>query len=1037
MRLHFRPLALSAFVFSALVTSATAHAATPPCKPCGGVTTESVGQAVAALQQAPRVTADARLYVRWRHDALKEWDPSPARNVADAGGTPWVEIVFHTPSPLVEHAGELERELGGLAAVAKNAGPLLHFEIVWEPQVDSAAQADPPDRLVQYAFLLKRAAVVVTGAIADARVLTGPLPANADALRALYAQDLAAYADGVVLQGPVDDAALQKVLAALEELDPGRPVAVVGLPWPTPSELTVAEAARLGALGASIALFDLPPEPPAPATPAVASGATPETTAGTSAPSTETATAPQTTTPAESAAAPEAAAAQPAAPQAQPATPPAPRPSLAPLAVLANETKGDLAYDSSSSPPSTWSFARAKDLGLRVVARRPGDEPLALAFDDPTLTAPEVVSLRTGEAQAVAGASGPQGVRLRISAPVALIRLSRREAADLQTIRGSADVATERQMPVEEILRRLQAFDDAQARRLDHYQATNTTNLRFQGAGEQGVEVTFRGPFFYREGKGFDWAWEELFIGGVKWRGKTLPEIPLLQPEKAAAMPLQIHFTREYRYRLRGTDTVDGRPVWVVDFEPADATAAASGKLYQGTVWIDREHYGRVKTRGLQVGLTGEVISNEETLEYRPVDASGKLAAWTPDAYWLPLRVLGQQLLSVVNSTTVVEKETLLSNLVLNGADFAEKLAAVQASDATMVRDTAQGMRYLVKQEGSAERVVKEGFDTNKLFLLGGVFYDDALDYPLPLAGVNYFSFDVKGTGQQANLFFGGALLQANIAQPKLLGSRFDAGADFFALALPLGDEVYDGDTKLTGETVKLAPAHINLKIGRPLGSFFRLGATYGVNWFRFSDDDETASNFVIPSDHFLHSFELEGRYSRAGYRISASGSFNKRSTWEPWGLPGTFDPATKDFQRWDVRAAKSWYLPRFQRLGLEFDYLDGKDLDRFSKYQFGFFGASRVHGYQSGKVRAESAYAGHVSYGVGVGEVVRLDLIGDAAWATDEASGLDRELLSGIGLAGSFMGPWQTVVQLDVGTPLAGPDSGFVAYLVFLKLFK
>ncbi|HXT23026.1 MAG TPA: hypothetical protein VN923_19920, partial [Thermoanaerobaculia bacterium] len=256
-------------------------------------------------------------------------------------------------------------------------------------------------------------------------------------------------------------------------------------------------------------------------------------------------------------------------------------------------------------------------------------------------------------------------------------------------------------------------------------------------------------------------------------------------------------------------------------------------------------------------------------------------------------------------------------------------------------------------------------------------------------------------------------------------------------LALGLSDEIYAGDDKLEGETVKIAPAHVNLKIGRPLGSFFRLGATYGVNWFRFSDDDTTASNFVIPSDHFLHSFELEGRFSRAGYRLSASGSWNKRSTWEPWGLPNTFDPETEDFLRWDVRAAKSWYLPRFQRLGFELDYFDGRDLDRFSKYQFGFFGGSRVHGYQSGKVRAEKAYATHLSYGLGVGEVVRLDLIGDAAWATDEASGLDRELLSGIGLAGSFMGPWQTVVQIDVGTPLAGPDSGFVAYLVFLKLFK
>jgi len=34
-------------------------------------------------------------------------------------------------------------------------------------------------------------------------------------------------------------------------------------------------------------------------------------------------------------------------------------------------------------------------------------------------------------------------------------------------------------------------------------------------------------------------------------------------------------------------------------------------------------------------------------------------------------------------------------------------------------------------------------------------------------------------------------------------------------------------------------------------------------------------------------------------------------------------------------------------------------------------------------------------------------------------------------------MGPWETLVQVDVGTPVAGPDSGIVAYLVFLKLFK
>jgi hypothetical protein len=41
------------------------------------------------------------------------------------------------------------------------------------------------------------------------------------------------------------------------------------------------------------------------------------------------------------------------------------------------------------------------------------------------------------------------------------------------------------------------------------------------------------------------------------------------------------------------------------------------------------------------------------------------------------------------------------------------------------------------------------------------------------------------------------------------------------------------------------------------------------------------------------------------------------------------------------------------------------------------------------------------------------------------------------VGLAGTFVGPWQTVVNLDVGVPVKGPDSGFVLYVVFLKLFR
>jgi hypothetical protein len=41
------------------------------------------------------------------------------------------------------------------------------------------------------------------------------------------------------------------------------------------------------------------------------------------------------------------------------------------------------------------------------------------------------------------------------------------------------------------------------------------------------------------------------------------------------------------------------------------------------------------------------------------------------------------------------------------------------------------------------------------------------------------------------------------------------------------------------------------------------------------------------------------------------------------------------------------------------------------------------------------------------------------------------------VGFGGSFIGPWNTLVNVEAGTPVAGPDDGFVAFIVFLKLFK
>lgn len=975
---------------ASLAPTGSLFAQGPPCKPCGGLVVENPLDLIPGLESEPRLGEEERLYVAWPV-ALDDTTAVAGQTEAlrAAGARPWLRLVFRTPRPILEHVDRLGPELEAAATIARRAGEGTHFQILWQPDND-AGGADATRATADYAFLLKRASVAVAGALDDSVVITAPLAADPTALTALYAEDVAAYVQGIAL-APAGDDELDASIARLAELDPGKPVILDAAPWPGDARLTLAESARWAAKGFAVSLFR----------------------------------GPETITTAD----------------------------LFPLKLLAREFQGDLSLDPYSTPEGgaeAWSFVRGKDLQLRVVVRSPKDAgELDLSFPDAQLTRPTRVDTSTGEPFDIFGQQRTaDAFRLRVDdpGPVALLRVERMSAAEIEGLAGleeRVDVAGERQMPVEEILRRLQAFEDNQERRLDHYQAINTMHLRFaSGAGVQAFEATLAGPFFFKRGKGFDWAWDTLYFNGVRWRGKDLPEFPLLQPEKAAALPLEINFNKEYRYRLRGTDTVEGRDCWVVDFSPA-AEVEGGRTLYQGTVWVDREHFGPVRTRGLQVGLSGEVLSNEETFYFSPVDpTAGTAAEWSPDNLWIPQRIVGQQLLSVLNASILVEKETVLTALELNGPEFDSRRAAVMASDSTMVRDTAKGLRYLIKDDETGERKLQEDFDSSRRFAVAGVLWDESFDYPLPLGGIDFFSFDFRGTGKQVNLFFAGAVLVGNIADADLFGSKWDAGANVFALAIAGSDTPYQNGQEILADKIDSRPARVSLFLGHPLGSFGKVDLTYALGYTDYQSNSDTADDFVLPKDQFTQSVSLETSYTRAGYRLLLGAEENMRADWQPWGRPGSatleaFNPDTERFTLWNVGAAKTWWLPKFQKVGLEVEYRDGRNLDRFSKYQFGYFSKVRVHGYQSDKVRASEAYAVHMTYGFEVGELLRLELVGDGAWATDEETGLDNEFLGGVGLAGNFIGPWNTLVNLDLGVAVAGPDDGFSLFLTFLKLFR
>ena len=56
-----------------------------------------------------------------------------------------------------------------------------------------------------------------------------------------------------------------------------------------------------------------------------------------------------------------------------------------------------------------------------------------------------------------------------------------------------------------------------------------------------------------------------------------------------------------------------------------------------------------------------------------------------------------------------------------------------------------------------------------------------------------------------------------------------------------------------------------------------------------------------------------------------------------------------------------------------EINYLDGSDLDRFSRYEFSFFGDDRLNGFSGSGVRFDQGWIARAGYAFNLFEVIRL----------------------------------------------------------------
>jgi hypothetical protein len=216
-------------LFVLFLIPSTLRAATFPCKPCAGVRLEPIpasseaapaDPALAAASTAPttaagvaallpqvaRLEPGSPLYVAWEVP-LDGTAPSAEEMTAlrQAGATAWLSLVFRTPAPLAQNSARLQTELRAAAEVAGRAPQGTWFQVIWRPETPQTPEQTPETTepaATEYAFLLKRAAVTLTGARADVLVATQPLAPDVAGLEAFYSEEVAAYLEALVLRRP-------------------------------------------------------------------------------------------------------------------------------------------------------------------------------------------------------------------------------------------------------------------------------------------------------------------------------------------------------------------------------------------------------------------------------------------------------------------------------------------------------------------------------------------------------------------------------------------------------------------------------------------------------------------------------------------------------------------------------------------------------------------------------------------------------------------------------------------------------------------
>ena len=558
----------------------------------------------------------------------------------------------------------------------------------------------------------------------------------------------------------------------------------------------------------------------------------------------------------------------------------------------------------------------------------PSPEPLQLSLTLPVEGAPAVYRLSDGATLQVADYSRVAETGLtRASVPVPggpmLVNFS--EGAGEAFVQRS-EVSAARPLSVDEIIARHQQQQRAQdgwcaatsrtARMEQHFRPTMT---------DPGYDVASENRYFV---SGAEVEWEELSfsVNGTKW-GPDRPAFPLLQAEKVLSLPLQLRFDSDYRYRLAGTERVGDYDCYVVRFDPV----GTGQSLYRGTVWIERRTFARVKVQAVQTSLAAPVVSNEEIQTYAPVASIGNRPVFLftrldrapdhADRRPQPARREDASCSGTSRSTRRISR----GHGPRRGAATASCTGRPIAGCATTSRRERRGSSATARPAAPARWRWASRWIRRMPFRCRSSASTISIS-------------SSAGPTRSWPFSFAGVLAAGNLQRPKIGSTPLDASVDFFAIAVPSSDRVYDAAGEHETERLLTWPLTTGVNLGWQYTPFQKVSGSYQFRFDGYSRDTTTSETYRRAREHDHQ--RLRRRLGIPARRLQRGG---QRRLVRPHRVAGMGrrrmrrrPVPRRAYLKYSASLSRDFYFNVFHKVHLNGAWFGGRDLDRFVKYQFG-----------------------------------------------------------------------------------------------------